>query len=149
MGSSQPRPSCHKVQHQVCNLCVANTRSHSSFHKCASNELGRDLRVCFPSPSDLPQVLEKLSQTKRCILIVVAPFWPKQTWLGSPKINPRKVDSTPPMGENVEVIQVLSVPIQPSHVKPACMLIVQSSLEERGFSTGITGDHGPNSFIHT
>ena len=34
----------------------------------------------FPPQQILQQVLQKFSQTSQCFLILVAPFWPKQTW---------------------------------------------------------------------
>ena len=34
----------------------------------------------FPSQQILIQVLQKFNQTKQSLLILVAPFWPKQAW---------------------------------------------------------------------
>ena len=34
----------------------------------------------FPPQKILPQVLQKFRQTKQCLLILIAPFWPKQMW---------------------------------------------------------------------
>ena len=48
MGSSQPRSLCHKVQHQVSNLCVSSTGQQSPQHRCSSDELGRVVHIRIP-----------------------------------------------------------------------------------------------------
>ena len=52
IGTSQSRPLCHEVHHQVCNLHVSNAGQQSSQQRCSSDELGRDLRLCNPSPTN-------------------------------------------------------------------------------------------------
>ena len=52
----------------------------------------------FPLQQMLTQALQKFNQTKFCTLILVALFWPKQTWFIDLQTTPRNNQSPfPPM----------------------------------------------------
>ena len=54
MKSSQPGPFCHKVQHQVCSICVTDSRPQSNLQMCSIHELGRDICICLSPPPANP-----------------------------------------------------------------------------------------------
>ena len=69
-----------------CNLCVTNSTPQSTLLRCSSHQLGRDIRLCLPPPQQiLHQVFQKFSQTEQYLLILMAPFWPKQAWFVDPQ----------------------------------------------------------------
>ena len=66
----------------------------------------------------------------------MAPFWPKQAWFTDlQKLTGGKTHSSSPVGENTHAAKIQRISPQSTHVKPTCVDIVQTSIEEKGFSS--------------
>ena len=123
VGSTQLRPFCHVVQHQVSNLRVSNIGQQSPQHRCFSNEMGRDFHIRIPSPADShtspPRVQpdEVLHHHPSRPVLVKTGVVPEPS-----KPSSGTTKSVTSWGENAVTTQVQRLPPESLHAKSACML---------------------------
>ena len=73
------RSLCNSLKQKTSGILLTNTRPGSKDSRCPLNELERDNRIRLSTPILIPRVLEKVA-SEDCIIILIAPHWPRQSW---------------------------------------------------------------------
>ena len=118
-GVTQYCSFSHKVQHQVSNLCVTDSRQQGTRYRC-------------PIIQILTQVLIKFNQMRCYTIFLVAPFWPKTVMVSRPSKPACRISHAFSfLGKSAETTQVQHAVPKSWHAKPTCMEVVDSFPKER------------------
>ena len=77
-GNPKHRSLCHSCQLSASSVLQSLSRSPSMDMRCTVCELGGDICI-FPPPILIPKVLMKVRQ-ENCLILLVAPLAPHQSW---------------------------------------------------------------------
>ncbi|KAJ8046872.1 hypothetical protein HOLleu_05698 [Holothuria leucospilota] len=86
----------------------------------------------FPPFAILPRVLQKI-RTEQCLIILVAPFWPRQSWF--PSILDLLVEKPVRIPVSEHLLTQSTIHKQPRNFPVGCMEIVKQQFIEKGFSS--------------